>query len=51
MISVSKDNLKNAEFKKLFSVIRYVSQSQERMDQICQSHHALEILHLLSFFE
>lgn len=31
--------------------IRYVSQSQERMDQICQSHHALEILHLLSFFE
>lgn len=51
MISVSKDDLKNAEFKKLFSVIRYVSQSQERMEQICQSHHALEILHLLSTYE
>lgn len=51
MISVSKDDLKMRNLKKLFSVIPYVSQSQERMEQICQSHHALEILHLLSFYE
>ena len=51
LIAVKKDQLKNGEFKKLFSVIHYLEEIPERVYEICQAQHALDILNLLSIYE
>lgn len=51
LIAVKKEQLKNVEFKKLFSVIHYLEQSPEKVHKICQNKHALDILNLLSEYE
>lgn len=51
LISVTKEDLKNPEFKKLFAVIHYISQSQELLDSLCQTNNVFDILNLLSTYE
>lgn len=51
LIAVKKEHLKNVEFKKLFSVIHYLEQSPDKVHEICQNKHALDILNLLSEYE
>lgn len=51
LIAVKKEELKNPEFKKLFSVIHYISQSPELMEKLCQIQNPLEILNMLSIYE
>lgn len=51
MISVTKEVLKSSEFKKLFSVIHYISQNPDCFNKICQTQNVLEILSLLSYYE
>ncbi|MBO0482570.1 BglG family transcription antiterminator [Candidatus Enterococcus courvalinii] len=51
LLAVKKNDLKHPEFKKLFSVIHYLEKQPERMNQLLQTDHPLEILTLLSSYE
>ena len=51
LIAVKKEELKNPEFKKLFSVIHYISQSPELLEKLYQTQNPLEILNILSIYE
>jgi len=51
LLAITKNDLKNPEFKKIFSVIHYLEKQPEQMTQLIQSKHPLEILTLLSSYE
>lgn len=51
LLAIKKEDLKNAEFKKLFSVIRYLEKQPERLHQLLETDQPLEILTLLSSYE
>nr|WP_313770276.1 PTS sugar transporter subunit IIA [Enterococcus faecium] len=51
LLAIKKNDLKHAEFKKIFSVIHYLEKQPEQMAQLMQSNHPLEILTLLSSYE
>lgn len=51
LLAVRKEDLKNAEFKKLFSVIHYLEAHPDKMRQLLHTDQPLEILTLLSSYE
>lgn len=51
LIAVKKAELKNVEFKKLFSVIHYLEETPDRVFEISQTTNTLDILNLLSVYE
>lgn len=51
MIAVTNDQLKDTEFKKLFSLIHYISQDSRLLERLCQTKNVLELLSLLSTYE
>ncbi|MGT2934141.1 PTS sugar transporter subunit IIA [Streptococcus catagoni] len=51
LIALSKEELKNPEFKKLFSLIHYLSQNPHKLDQLCRTNNVLDILSQMSSYE
>ncbi|WEM63112.1 PTS sugar transporter subunit IIA [Streptococcus parauberis] len=51
MIAVTKDQLKDKEFKKLFSLIHYIAKDSRLLERLCQTKNVLELLSLLSSYE
>ncbi|MDT2755447.1 BglG family transcription antiterminator [Enterococcus pseudoavium] len=51
LLAVRKEDLKNSEFKKLFSVIHYLEAHPDKMNQLLRTDQPLEILTLLSNYE
>ncbi|WP_122646320.1 BglG family transcription antiterminator [Enterococcus mediterraneensis] len=51
LLAIKKADLKDPEFKKLFSVIHYLEKHTEQMDRVLQTNNPLEIMTILSKYE